>query len=505
MMIDFGQLAVEDYVVRLLAALAVLVLGWLAALILSSALQAVLRKVGLDERVAGWTGEEAAPTFSLQRIIGKTVFYLLMLFVLVGFFQTLGLPAVTQPLSSILDQIFSFAPRLVAAGALLLVAWIVASLLRLIVGRALTTLNLEKRVSESTGADEDKPGSLTRSIGSAVYWLVFLLFLPALLDILALQGLLGPIQGMLDNILSAVPQAVAAGLILVVGWFLARMAQRIVENLLSAIGSDRLGENLGMQKALGEQSISSLGGLLTYLAILIPTIIAALDTLGIRAVSDPAVQVLGSILGAIPPLLAAAVLLGLAYLIAKVASGVVSRLLDGVGFNHVLSRLGFRGLAENGRSPSEIAGWLVMIGIMLFASIEAAYLIGFSALAALIVDFTRFAGQVLLGVAVFGLGLYGAQIAHTTIASAGTQEARWLAAAARVGILFLAGALALGHINIAGPIVNVAFTALIGALALAVAIAVGVSFGLGGRETAGRLAEQWTRKWVNKSTDSQGE
>jgi hypothetical protein len=59
--------------------------------------------------------------------------------------------------------------------------------------------------------------------------------------------------------------------------------------------------------------------------------------------------------------------------------------------------------------------------------------------------------------------------------------------AARVSILVLAGAMALGQMGVASDIINLAFGLLIGAIAVAVALA----FGLGGREIAGRELDKW--------------
>ena len=62
--------------------------------------------------------------------------------------------------------------------------------------------------------DYGRPEVRNFLLANAVYWLVFLLFLPAVLDALALQGLLEPVQGMINNILGFLPNIFAAGLIL---------------------------------------------------------------------------------------------------------------------------------------------------------------------------------------------------------------------------------------------------------------------------------------------------
>ena len=54
--------------------------------------------------------------------VGRGAYYLIMLFVLVAVFQTLGLTILTEPLNRLLTSIFEFAPRILGAGFLLIIA-----------------------------------------------------------------------------------------------------------------------------------------------------------------------------------------------------------------------------------------------------------------------------------------------------------------------------------------------------------------------------------------------
>ena len=88
---------VGGYLPSLAAALAILILGWLAALLVSKLVQAALRKTTIDNRIAGWVRGEGEEAPDIESAIGKVVFWLLMIFVLVGFFQALKLTAITGP------------------------------------------------------------------------------------------------------------------------------------------------------------------------------------------------------------------------------------------------------------------------------------------------------------------------------------------------------------------------------------------------------------------------
>jgi hypothetical protein len=479
---------VGAYIPNLVAALAILIIGWLVALIVSAIVRGVLRRTTLDNRLARWImGEEAAEGVEVEQQIARGVYYLIMLFVLIAFFQTLGLTLITEPLNQLLIQVFQYAPRLLGAGLLLLIAWIVASALKLIISRVLTAAKIDERLGSEAGLEE-KRVPLAQTLGNVLYWLVFLLFLPAVLSALELEGLLQPVQGMINQILGFLPNIFAAGLILAIGWFVARIVQQIVTNLLAAVGADRLSERVGLAPALGKQRLSGLLGLVVYVLILIPVLIAALNALALEAITRPASNMLNAILEAIPAIFAATLVLVIAYVVGRVVAGLITNLLTGVGFNAVLARLGLgKEPAEGERTPSEIVGYLVLVVIMLFAAIEASRLLGFVLLADLVAQFTAFAGQVILGLIIFAIGLYLANLAAKTVQASGMAQAGFLALAARVSILVLAGAMALRQMGLANEIINLAFGLLLGAIAVAVALA----FGLGGRELAARELEEW--------------
>jgi hypothetical protein len=93
-----------------------------------------------------------------------------------------------------------------------------------------------------------------------------------------------------------------------------------------------------------------------------------------------------------------------------------------------------------------------------------------------------------LGLVIFGIGLYLANIASRAIRAGGSAEAGFFAVAAQIGILVLAGSMAIRHMGLANEIINLAFGLLLGATAVAAAIA----FGIGGRDIAARKLEEWT-------------
>jgi hypothetical protein len=464
---------VGGYVLNLLGAVVILVLGWVVALIASATVRGVLKRTSLDNRMAQWLlGDAAADSVPIERYAARAVFYLIMIFVLVAFFQTLQLTAITEPLNALLQTITAFIPRLFAAGVLLLAAVVIASALRRALTLAAKSAEIDRRLGGEGAGDADLP--LTKAISDGIYWLVLILFLPAVLGVLAIEGLLAPVQGLMDRVLGFLPNILGAAIIVFVGWLVARLCQRVVAKLLAAIGLDRLGEGVGLDRVMGESRVSDLVGLVVYVLIIIPVVMSALDALSLAAITGPATLMLTQMLGVLPSLFAATLLLAVAYVVARVVSGVITRVLTAVGFDNVLAHVGFTVQGEATRGPSAVAGTVVVVAILLVASIEAAGLLGFDTLAGLMADVVMFGANLLLGMLIFGVGLYLSRVAAEAIKASGAAQAALLSTAARGAIVVLSGTMALQQMQVASDIIAIAF-------------------GLGARESAGRAVETWIK------------
>ena len=79
------------------------------------------------------------------------LYYLVLLFVLVGFFNALNLETVSGPLRALLAQVLAFAPKIVAGGVLMLVAWVLATVVRTVVSKALQATSLDDKLSSEAG------------------------------------------------------------------------------------------------------------------------------------------------------------------------------------------------------------------------------------------------------------------------------------------------------------------------------------------------------------------
>jgi Conserved TM helix len=480
-LIDFG-----DFVKPAFLAAIVLVLGWIIAGIVASIVYKLLQKTTLDDKLSEMiSGRRDGSTIRLDNIVRLVVEWLIKILAIVAALNLLGLTQVSEPLNAFLNQVFGFLPKLGAAIALLAVAYLIATVVKGLAVNAAESFDLDARLNS---ASADNTLSASDTLGNALYWFIFLFFLPIILGVLGLEGPLAPVQSLLNQFLSAIPQILKAVAIGGIGWFIATIVRNVVTNLLAATGVDRIGQQVGISQAATGQSLSGLAGLVAYIFILIPAVIAALRELNVSSISDPATNMLNQFMSAIPLVFTAAVILGVAYFVGKLIADLATSLLSGMGFDAVVAKLGIN-MPEGGQTPSKIVGTIVLVATILVALVPAVDVLKLPALTVLVTGLLQVLGQVAVGVAIFGAGLFLANWVADLIKSAGMREGNLLATSARVAILIFSGAMALRQVGVATDIVNLTFGLLLGAMAVAIAIA----FGLGGRDVAAEQLRDWVK------------
>lgn len=498
---DFGSLlnqlqdSLGQSLPSVLGAVAILAVGLLVALVVRAVIRRGLHRLRLNERIGGRT----ASRLDVVKIAASIVFWFIVIVTLIGVFSVLRFDDLSNPLSALVSQVMLYLPRIVLAGVLALVAWLLATVLRSVVNRLMAAGGWDEKLSGSAGV---KP--LSSVLGNVVYWLVLLLFLPAIVGALRIEGLMEPLTRLTEQLMAALPNIFAAVVIGVVGWLIARVLRGLVTNLLSAAGVDRFSDREHVTEGI---KLSQLGGTLVFILVIVPALIAALDALAIDAISEPASNMLNTVLAAIPNLLAATVILLLAWFLGRFVAGLVAKLLENLGFDRLPARLGLgHAFAGGATDPSDVAaprqpnglsafvGKVVLFFIMLFATVEAAHRLGFTGVRDLLETFIAFGSGILLGGVILVIGYWLADLAAKAIQRANPEGKTGLARIARVAILGLVLAMGLRAMGIADDIVNLAFGLVLGAMAVATALA----FGLGGREAAGEVARRWAQDYLGR-------
>ncbi|WP_118857724.1 mechanosensitive ion channel [Sphingomonas mesophila] len=398
-------------------------------------------------------------------------------------------------------EAIEWGPRILFALLIILATWAIARAAKWALTRVFDKTPALKRHRE-TGTQ-----SMAEQIGTIVKLIIWLVGIVAALGVLGLAQILAPINQLTTNIFAFLPRLLGAGLIFFLGLVVARIVRQLVETVLSAANVDGLMARAGIGSTSGtvrsdpeavppgttpgatRATLAKAVGILAFAAIIIPVSIAALQVLGIEAISGPAINMLNQIAAAIPNILTAALWL----LVAFIAGRFVKTLLEGVlpplGVDNAIRATG---MVPASTSPSRIIANVAFVAIIVVAAIEAAKQLGGGTLAAFLIQVTELGSKVIFGTLIIVVGAMFARLLANLIG--GTGEG-WTQSIVRYATIALFTAIGLTFMGLANEIVILAFGLILGSGAIAAALA----FGLGGREAAGRILNAYADKLTSEA------
>ncbi|WP_296244439.1 MULTISPECIES: mechanosensitive ion channel [unclassified Psychrobacter] len=460
----------------IIGAILIFIIGWLVALGIAALVRGVLSKINLNQRMNSSTGK----SYDLEGIISKIVFWFIFIIAISGALSQLNLNSISAPFANMVNQVLTFIPNLIAAIAVGVIGWVIATVARTAINAALAKTSMDERLSAKAGV---KPMSST--IADMVYWFILLVVLTMVLGQLELDGLFAPLTNMVDKIFSFIPNILIAGVVFVVGYIIAKVVRGIVTNLVSTFDVQKLASRAGLSE---QNSLPNIAGSLAFLVVIIPTIIAALNALKIDVIARPATNMLNKIMEALPNIFMAAAILIVTFYVVRMVANIIKGLLENTQVNQLPAKVGLQQTMGD-KKISDLVGYAIIFFAMLFAAIAAADLLGFEAISAIVTMFIAFGANIILGAVILFIGFWLANIIAGVVERS-EQGSQFLANIVRVLIMGLVLAMGLKAMGIADSIVNLAFGLTLGAVAVAFAL----SFGLGGQEAAARFLRKMQDK-----------
>lgn len=212
-------------------------------------------------------------------------------------------------------------------------------------------------------------------------------------------------------------------------------------------------------------------------------------------ISSSLQQGLDTLFGFLPNLLGFLVILIVGYFVARIVKSVVAKLLDKAGLDRHLHSGQTGEYVERispGASPSRLIGSVVFWFIFLFVLSAAIGALQIPAVTAFMNQVLAYLPNVVVAVLIFVIaGVVAAGVAGLVAKTMGdTPTGKVVASVVPALVMGIAIFMVLNQLRIAPEIVQITYTALIGALALGLALA----FGLGGREVAAEMLRGAYRK-----------
>jgi small-conductance mechanosensitive channel len=210
-----------------------------------------------------------------------------------------------------------------------------------------------------------------------------------------------------------------------------------------------------------------------------------------QAVTQSLSDGLGAILGALPALIGAIIILVVGFIIAKILQGIVTRVLQSMGFQGWMESGGIKQFfdrSQTNQTPLSILGKLIFWLVFFIAITMAVDTLGISAISDVLAQFIAYIPQIIAAILILVLATLLANFVAGIVR--GATGSNVIGSAAQYGIIVFAAFAALTQLGIAPELIAPTFLILLGGVTLAAAIA----FGLGGRGVAQQIVEDGYEK-----------
>lgn len=212
---------------------------------------------------------------------------------------------------------------------------------------------------------------------------------------------------------------------------------------------------------------------------------------------DPVTQMLTRIMGYLPVLLGALIILIVGWIVAKAIKRLVDWLLKLIRFDTLADKAGITEILKKGNLKisaaeviSSIVYWLIII-MVLVMTVDALGLPKASdVLSSLFAYVPKVIAALLVLVVAMFLASFVSGIVRTAAGNANMPRPDMLAGLSRWAIIVFAVTISLEQLGIAPLLVSGAFNIILGGIVLALSLA----FGLGGKDAAARYIEELRKK-----------
>jgi hypothetical protein len=385
---------------------------------------------------------------------------------------------ISSPLESFLQPLLGSLgaqlPNVLVTLLILCVGIFIAKIVRIGIKKLINNTSFGKKLS-----DDNK--DIVNAIASFAYYIVLLNVLLIVLERMNITSVLEPLKNLAAQFMGALPNIIGAGIIFYAGWVIATLASSFVS--LAAKKLDSILEEKGLNT---DVKASSFLGAFVFGGVLLPIVVAGFEFLNIKPISEPATQMITEFMQAVPNIVGAALILIVAYVLGRFIIFMLTGLLQGMNVDQIPEKIGLQSVLNEQRPLTSVIGSVIMFFIMLTATTAAIGKLNIPLISEIFARLISFGGGILLGGIILVIGYVLANIAYKKLQSTSDNMAN----IARFAILGLVLAMGLRAMGLADNIVNMAFAFTFGAIAIAAALA----FGLGGKEAAKKLSNQWVDK-----------
>ena len=241
----------------LLGAALLLVIALFMAFLAKKLITKGLDKVEFDSKLQKWgmaKNDEESNIFI--ETIGSLVYFVTILLFTPFIFTGLNLSGVADPVIIMLDKFWDFIPNLLVSVMIIIIGSYLCKFIKKLSRNLFEGIDVDrwyrKLIGQQETAEFVTETRLADVLSSIIYVLIYIPIITVALQILGVSTISDPIVSVLNQIVSVIPNVLAAVVLVIIGNFIAKLVADLIESMLKTSGIDKYSQYLNFK---GETSI----------------------------------------------------------------------------------------------------------------------------------------------------------------------------------------------------------------------------------------------------------
>ncbi|MGX7074590.1 mechanosensitive ion channel [Globicatella sanguinis] len=241
----------------LLGAALLLVIALFMAFLTKKLTTKGLDKVEFDSKLQKWgmaKNDEESNIFI--ETIGSLVYFVTILLFTPFIFTGLNLSGVADPVIIMLDKFWDFIPNLLVSVMIIIIGSYLCKFIKKLSRNLFEGIDVDrwyrKLIGQQETAEFVTETRLADVLSSIIYVLIYIPIITVALQILGVSTISDPIVSVLNQIVSVIPNVLAAVVLVIIGNFIAKLVTDLIESMLKTSGIDKYSQYLNFK---GETSI----------------------------------------------------------------------------------------------------------------------------------------------------------------------------------------------------------------------------------------------------------
>lgn len=301
---------------KVIVALVILLLAYIVASIAKSLIIKLLTHTKLGFIVSRADGPRPGVTITY---ISKLVYFLVFMLFIPSIFGALGIDSISGPILGLLNTVWGYVPNILAAIIVIFVGNIIATTVRALLAPLFAQLKLDE-LQAKAGLEVKDNAKLSYTLAYIVYVLIMIPVFIVALNVLKVEAITAPAVNMLSVVIDYIPRIVVACLVVFVGYLIGRFAGQIVTQLLASTGVDKKLTDATEGKT-DKFILSKVTGTVVQVVINIIFIAQGFAVVDLKVLTD----IGAAIIGYMPKVLAAIIVLTLTYFAAILAEKALKK------------------------------------------------------------------------------------------------------------------------------------------------------------------------------------